>query len=122
MGRTLLSGCIILVVEEQPLIALELQTALEGAGAKVFVVRDGAAAVDLVESSKFSGAVLDLRPASNEHRHVARLLKRKGVRFLFYATHPPEDVATTRGAPVLLKPTSAQEVVRALAVLIYGTK
>jgi hypothetical protein len=70
----------------------------------------------------FAAGVLDLRPASNEHRDVARLLRRKGIRFLFYATHPPEDVTTTRGAPVFLKPTPPQEVVRALAVLIEEEK
>jgi CheY-like chemotaxis protein len=122
MDRTVLGGCAILVVEEQPLIALELQTALEDAGAEVLIAHDGAEAKARIGQFDFAAAVLDLRPASNEQRDVARLLRRKGIRFLFYATHPPEDVTTTRGAPVFLKPTPPQEVVRALAVLIEEEK
>jgi len=39
------------------------------------------------------------------------------VRFLFYATHPPEDVTTVRGR----KPAQPQEIVKAL-VLLIGTR
>src|SRR5439155_26178938 len=108
-----LAGRVILVVEEQPLIALDLQTALEGAGAKVIIARDSGEAIARIEQFNLSAAVIDLRPASNEHRDVARLLRRKGIRFVFYATHPPEDVTTTRGAPVLIKPTPPIDGVRA---------
>jgi hypothetical protein len=44
------------------------------------------------------------------------------VRFLFYATHPPEDVTTVRGAPVFLKPGRPKEVVQALALLVGASK
>ena len=40
MDRANLAGHTILVVEEQPLIALDLQRALEGAGAEVVVARN----------------------------------------------------------------------------------
>jgi hypothetical protein len=48
---------------------------------------------------------------------VARALKRKRVRFLFYTTHPPEDVTTVRGAPIFLKPGRPEEIAKALALL-----
>ena len=90
----------ILIVEEQPLIALELQTALEEAGAEALIVRNAAEALTRVHQFDFSAAVLDWLPDSSEQRALARLLKQTRARFIFYATHPPEDVTTARGAPI----------------------
>jgi CheY-like chemotaxis protein len=112
-----LGGQTILVVEEQPLIALDLQRALEGAGAEVVVARNTAEGLARIKQFDFTGGVIDWRPASEDHRVVARALKQRNVRFLFYATNPPEDVTTVRGAPILLKPARPEEVVRALALL-----
>jgi CheY-like chemotaxis protein len=104
VDRANLAGQTILVVEEQPLIALDLQRALEGAGAEVVVARNAAEALPRVGQFDFTAGVIDWRPASEDHRVVARALKQKDVRFLFYATNPPEDVTTVRGAPIFLKP------------------
>jgi hypothetical protein len=65
----------------------------------------------------FTAGVIDWHPASEDHRVVARALRQRGVRFLFYATNPPEDVTTVRGAPVFLKPAHPEEIVKALALL-----
>ena len=118
MDRADLTGQTILLVEEQPIIALDLQTALEDAGAKVVVARDAAEALTSIGKFTFTSAVLDLRPSSDEHRTIARALNKKRVRFLFHATQAPEDVTTVRGAPIFQKPTRSQDIVRALATLI----
>ena len=44
-------------------------------------------------------------------------MKQRKVRFLFYATNPPEDVTTVRGAPIFLKPSRPEDIVQALALL-----
>jgi DNA-binding response OmpR family regulator len=107
----------ILVVEEQPLIALDLQRALEAAGAEVLVASNATDAIERIRQFEFGAAVVDWRPASEDHRVVARALKQRKVRFLFYATSPPEDVTTVRGAPIFLKPAHPEEIVKALALL-----
>ena len=112
-----LAGQTILVVEEQPLIALDLQRALEGAGAEVVVAHNAAEALGRMGQFDFTAGVIDWRPASEDHRVVARALKHRNVRFLFYATNPPEDVTTVRGAPIFLKPAHPEEIVKALALL-----
>src|SRR5712691_4909765 len=112
MNRANLAGQTILVVEEEPLIALDLRTALEGAGAEVMVARNAAEALIRISEFDFAAAVVDWRPDSEDHRVVARALKEKQVRFLFYATHPPEDVTTVRGAPIFLKPGRPEEIVK----------
>jgi DNA-binding response OmpR family regulator len=91
------------MVEEQPLIALDLQTALEAVGAEVQVARNATDALERIRRFDFAAAMVDWRPASEDHRIVARALRQKSVRFLFYVTNPPEDVTTVRGAPIFLK-------------------
>jgi DNA-binding response OmpR family regulator len=116
-----LVGWVVLVVEDEPLIALDLQTVLQDAGAKVMCAntRDAAQAA---ASSDISAAVLDARPGSSEHRSIARHLKRRGVPFLFYATHEPEDVTTVRGAPLVRKPERPERIVAAVRVLLAGSR
>jgi DNA-binding response OmpR family regulator len=117
VDRANFAGQRILVVEEQPIIALELQTALEQAGADVVVAHNAAQALARIDEFYFAAGVVDWRPGSEDHGVVARALKQEEVRFLFYATHPPEDVTTMRGAPVFLKPGRPEEIAQALALL-----
>ena len=117
MDRASLEGQRILVVEEQPLVALDLKMALEQAGAEVVVAGNATEALGRVKQADFTAGVIDWRPQSDDHRLVARALKQRKVRFLFYATNPPEDVTTVRGAPVFLKPSRPEDIVQALALL-----
>jgi DNA-binding response OmpR family regulator len=112
-----LAGRLILVVEDEPLIAMDVQAALEGAGASVICCNstDGA---QRAEQPGLSAAILDTRPNSGDHRPIARRLRDRGVPFLFYSTHAPEDVTTVRGAPVLLKPERPTEIVASVALLL----
>jgi DNA-binding response OmpR family regulator len=120
VDRTVLKDQTILVVEGEPLIALDLRTSLEAAGAKVLTAHDAAEALAGIDRFEFTAGVIDWRPQSDEHRRIARALKQRGVRFLFYATHPPEDVTTVRGAPVFLKPAHPEVIVKALTLLVAG--
>ena len=122
VDRPNLEGQTILVIEGEVLIALDLLLVLERAGAQVHVVRNAAEALDCLNKFDFTAGVVDWRPASEDHRVVARALKQKQVRFLFYATHPPEDVTTVRGAPIFLKPARPEEIVKALALLVGASK
>jgi DNA-binding response OmpR family regulator len=112
-----LSRRAILVVEEQPMIALDVKAALEGAGATV-VWKSVQDAAETVEQQNFSAAILDLRPGSNDHRPIARELRKRSIPFLFYSTHQPEDVTTVRGAPVVLKPARADDIVKSVVLLL----
>jgi DNA-binding response OmpR family regulator len=115
--RGSLEGKAILVVEREPLIALDLQRALEAAGAEVVVAGNAKEAVSRIRKSRFAAGVIDWHPSSEDHRLVARALKQASVRFLFYATHSPEDVTTVRGAPIFLKPGRPEDIVQALVML-----
>lgn len=117
MGDADLVGCTILIVEKEPLIALDAQVALEDTGARVCVVDNVAVAVKVIEEDDFTAAMVDWQPGSDAHRIVARALKQKQVPYLFYATDAPDEVTTVRGAPVLLKPARREDIVKAVALL-----
>jgi len=112
-----LAGAAILIVEDEPLIALDLQATLEAAGAGVTCCKADDA-VRMVGRKTFTAAVLDARPGSSDHRSIARQLRDSKVPFLFYSTQAPEDVTTVRGAPVVLKPGRPQDIVGAVALLL----
>ena len=116
-SRSSLLGCSILIVEDEPLIALDLQATLEAAGADVICCK-AHDAVRMVGQKTFTAAVLDARPGSSDHRPIARHLRDSKVPFLFYSTQAPEDVTTVRGAPVVLKPGRPQDIVGAVALLL----
>jgi DNA-binding response OmpR family regulator len=113
-----LAGQTILVVEEEPLIALDLQMELKQAGANVVVARNSHEALARIRQINFAAGVIDWRPESDEHRAIARALRRRGARFVFYATCQPEDVTTVRGAPIILKPERPDKIIATLALLV----
>ena len=113
-----LLGQLILVVEEQPYAARDLQVALERAGAEVVVVPDAARALRSIEQRDFTAAVLDWRPNSSEQRTVARWFEEEGASFLFCAAERPADATMARGAPILVRPARAKDIVRELTLLI----
>ena len=113
----ILTGHTILVVEEEPLIALDLRAALEEAGAVVTTTREADDTLEKIRSIKFSAAVVDWRPHSDNHRRIARALKRADVPFLFHATQPLEDVTTMRGVAIFMKPARPAHIVKALTLL-----
>ena len=77
MDRANLEGQRILVVEEQPLVALDLKLALEQAGAQVVVAGNAAEALGRVSQFDFTAGVVDWRPQSDDHRVVARASEAK---------------------------------------------
>ena len=101
-----LAGHTILVVEDQPVIMLDLKRALEHAGARV---RGAYNAKDV----SLSGAVLDGAAPS-----VADGLTDRGLPFVFHTGREPDAFRRWPHAPVLVKPTSAKAIVTALARLL----
>ncbi len=112
-----LDGETVLVVEEDPSMADRMMAVLERAGAEVLIARGAEEALSRLAQFDFSAAVLDWRPERNAHRAVTRWLREDGVRILFHAAHPPEDVVSACGDPILVKPAPAAEIVGALARL-----
>ncbi len=123
MGSAELSGCSILVVEDEPLIALDVQSALKNAGASILAATDATDAVRLVASSKLAAAVLDVDLGDLDCWVVCRLLARGNVPFLFYTGYTQSEVFKDwPEAPVLAKPASHEQIVAAVTDLFRAAR
>ena len=110
----------ILIVEDEPLIAMMLEDFLDALGKAVAGTADTVAdALAIVEAGGVDGAILDVNLRGGEQSWpVADALAAAGVPFLL-ATGGSGDaiVAAHRGRPVLAKPFTMDAVEKALAAL-----
>lgn len=110
-----------LVVEDEFIIALDIQSSLEEAGAAVV----GPAltleqALELAEHERLSAAMLDLRLGRDLASPVAQILSERHIPFLFYTGQPASD-PVRRAWPqsmTLSKPASGHEIVSAVVDII----
>jgi CheY-like chemotaxis protein len=113
------SGKRILVVEDEFLIALDIQRILEGEGAKTVVTAGRVAqALDLfVSAGPFDAAVLDLKLDRETSTPVAERLHDAGVPFVFLTggQATPDMIRRFDGAPVVGKPFDSDGLLAALA-------
>ena len=115
-----LHGALILVIEDEPLIALDLSASLRDAGARVVQAANVESALAAIEAHACSAAVLDFWLGVETGRAVARRLKEKRVPFLYYSGRALDDLTTGSGAPVISKPAGSREIVGMLRLLIDG--
>jgi DNA-binding response OmpR family regulator len=116
-----LSGSRVLVVEDDFIIALDVQSSLEEAGAIVvgpaFTLSQ---ALELARRENVSAATLDLRLGHESAASVAAVLEERHIPFIFCTGQPVGD-PVRRAWPhtkVLSKPASGHEIVAAIAEII----
>ena len=108
-ARRSLDGATILIVEDEPLIRLDLQQILEKAGARVLSASGAEAVCLLVERPDLSGAILDWIDAD-----ICRCLAERGVPFVFYSGRPASAFEGWQHVPVVSKPAMPEDIVAAL--------
>jgi CheY-like chemotaxis protein len=109
-----LSGRSILVVEDEPLTALDLRESLEGAGAHVFAATHLAHALRLAEHPDLSAAVLDYRLGHGDTAEIGCRLEERGIPFMFYSGY--NEMREIWPDIVLLpKPANRHKLVEAVA-------
>jgi DNA-binding response OmpR family regulator len=116
-----LNGVRVLVVEDDLLLAMDLQAILVGAGA---VVVDVCQTVDQAmlrsEAGDFAVAVLDFGLGSETASPVARRLFNRGVPFILYtgkSRHEP-SLAEWRDCSIVEKPASPRALVSAVRTVL----
>ncbi len=112
-----LEGRTILVVEDQPLIALDITQALEGAGASVTTTNTLRHALILVEHDGLSGAILDHALPDGDSSTLCSRLNERGVPFIIYSGFTSFD-GECGHAPHLSKPATEDQLVAAVAGLM----
>jgi len=119
-SNSLLSGKRCFVLDDEFLIALDIQQILERAGAvHVASVASAAEAIELLgREPKFDVAVLDVKLGSAERNslNVAALLQTQDVPFVFLTGMRADDVHAKKfpTAPVIEKPYDAAALLRAM--------
>ncbi|MFT8242817.1 response regulator [Roseomonas sp. BN140053] len=114
-----LEGRLVLVVEDETLVAMLVEDTLLDAGARVLgPVATVAAALALVEKEVPDVAVLDLNLAGETSEPLADVLTKLGVPFVVASGYGQAGVpARYSGVPVLAKPYAPEELTAALGRL-----
>jgi len=110
----------ILVVEDEPVIALDLLDVLAGAGFKALGPASSLEkALEKIAACQFDAVLLDCKLGSVTSAAVAAELTRKRIPYLVVTAYDkqvlPEEM---RGAPMLAKPIDADNLLQALRELL----
>lgn len=119
---TWLRGKKVLLVEDEPLVALEIEAHLLGLGCEIVgPAATVAAARELIETYRCDAALLDANLGGSRVDELAARLGERGVPFAF-ATGYGREAAPARFAdtPVLNKPFSTGELLSILRTLMEG--
>ena len=117
MQRPTLQGRSILIVEDEPLITMDLTLALEHTGASVTSTNTLKHALLLVENDGLSAAILDHALGGDKSSLLYKRLNERGIPFIIYSGYPNIDGAT-HGALHINKPASHAVLVAATEELI----
>jgi DNA-binding NtrC family response regulator len=116
-----LRGARVLVVEDDALLLMDLESILAEAGAEVLAncrtVADGLAAA---QQDGIAAAVLDVRIGRETIAPVAGALARRGTPFVFYTGQTGSDPALKQwqDRTIIAKPAQAKTIVAAVAALL----
>ena len=116
-----LSDRLILVVEDEVLVALDLEFAFREQGAQVIAARTLSEAMAMSEDRRIAGAVLDVRIGNEEVFPVAKLLSQRNVPFVFHTAHADTGGDISRAwasNPIVRKPSYSRNVFAALQPLL----
>ena len=120
MRDTALSGRSILVVEEEPYIASQLEEQFRRAGAKVFAAARLKDALHLVEHPALSAAVVNLRLDGDSTTRVCHRLTHHRVPFIIHTRHDTTQAAQTwPNAPIISKPADSGVLLKTVVALLH---
>ena len=111
-----LAGRSILIVEDEPLIALDIHAAFSAAGASIVAASDSREALRLTSLPELSAAVVDIALGAEDCCRVCKRLFDNGVPFLFYTGEARTEVLRQwPNAPVLTKLADTRRIVEVVA-------
>ncbi len=124
-GSSGLQGASVLVVEDDFLIILELESILLESGARIAgLCRTVSQALQVTDRGAISVALLDVRIGGESIEPVARRLSSRGTPFVFYTGQVDTDpvLAQWPGCKVLGQPACPSMIIAALSERLEGTE
>ena len=117
-----LAGCIILVIDDEPIVALHVSSALEQAGGEVTSTTLLRNAMLLAEHGDLSAAVIDHVLRDGDSAVLCKLLAERDIPFVMHSGLAAIDAPACRSAPHIPKPADPAEIVAALVTMLDGRK
>jgi CheY-like chemotaxis protein len=118
-----LTGRVVLVVEDEPLVALEVTAALRAAGARVLTAGFLEIGLFTTKNPELSAAVIDLQLSDGNGTAICRRLHHLGVPFVVYTGFPPMLIRDEwPNVPVISKPARPEQIISALIGLLHSTE
>jgi len=114
--QSILAGKSILIVEDEPLVALDLHTTLSTVEASLISAASAGEAITLIGYAEVSAAIVDVQLGSEDAAQVCDLLASRQIPFLFYTGRADTTIlrAAWPDVPVLKKPATSAAIVAAL--------
>ena len=112
-----LRGRLILVVENEVLIAMEIVSALEDAGAQTTMTTSARHAMILINHDGLAGAIMDHGLSDGDSSEVCARLKARGIPYVSYSGYEPVAGADP-DAPFIPKPANMDVLLNAMEKLL----
>ena len=112
-----LDGSLILVAEDEPVIALDIARAFQAAGAAVVVKRTLRGALVAAEDAALSAAILDHVFGDGDSTPLCQRLQERNVPFVNYSGYSDVDQPCDEGV-LVRKPADPQVLVTAVESLL----
>ena len=119
MGRSALEGCSILVVEDEPLIVMDIQLAFEDSGAELYIANTVKDALPFAKHGGLSLGVLDHGLADGQSTELYQRLHDRGVPFIIYTGHNV-PLGERSGGTVVSKPAIGESLRSVAEGLVTG--
>jgi CheY-like chemotaxis protein len=114
-----LLGRSVLIVEDEPLIALELHDALHRAGASIHAATTVKEALELIAYVHISAAIVDVNLHGDDCSSVCAALAKQSIPFMFYTGYTSAaPLSAWPHAPAVDKPAEASTMVHTIVQLL----
>lgn len=121
MDKRQFDGCAVLIVEDEVVILMDLQTTFEAAGARVITASRLEDALALTGALKLDAAVIDFGLGSDDSDVVCCRLTTLGIPFVFHSGRAHETAFKWPDAPFVGKPAHPEDLLQAVASVICRT-
>jgi CheY-like chemotaxis protein len=119
MPLDLFSRKLILLVEDEPLIAYDVERNLRSAGARVITAAHLETALYMTDHPDLSGAVVDLRLGSDSAMPICRHLADRNLPFIVHTGYAADAVRQEWPlVPIMQKPAVPEAITRGLSELL----
>ena len=114
----------VLLVEDDPLICLDLEASLTELGVIVTAASNVGKALAALDASAFDFAVLDFELGAETSEPIAQAVRARDIPFLFLSGYSEHDARFRRwpGVRILSKPLSAARIARAIQEARQGRR